>query len=90
MVITSPRCAQGIIKSLVDCKLDNSWREKPVFVVGEATSQILIKEFNINPIGADCGNALSLVPIILKCNVILQNNTLKRNIINNMLRLSFS
>jgi len=67
------------MKSLVDCKLDNDWREKPVFVVGEATSRLVIKELNLNPIGADSGNALSLIPTILKCKVLPQNETLLKH-----------
>lgn len=67
MVITSPRCAQGIIKCLSHSKLDESWCKKPIFVVGETTSRIVTKELNFEPVGADSGNAMSLIPIILKC-----------------------
>lgn len=79
MVITSPRCARGVIKCLVDGKLDENWRKKPIFVVGETTSRLLTKELNIEPIGANSGNAMALIPIILKCIVLFKNkiNTLK-------------
>lgn len=67
MVLTSPRCAQGIIKCLNHSKLDENWCKKPIFVVGETTSRIVNKELNIESIGADSGNAMALIPIILKC-----------------------
>ncbi|XP_025411566.1 uroporphyrinogen-III synthase-like isoform X2 [Sipha flava] len=66
MVITSPRCARGVIKCLVDGKLDENWRKKPIFVVGETTSRLLTNELDIEPIGANSGNAMALIPIILK------------------------
>lgn len=67
MVITSPRCARGIIKCLADDNLNENWHEKPIFVVGEATSRLVTKELNLEPIGAESGNAMNLIPIILKC-----------------------
>jgi len=76
MVITSPRCAQGVIKCLGDDKLDENWCKKPIFVVGETTSRIITKELNLEPIGADSGNAMALIPIILKCKVLLEKKTL--------------
>jgi len=69
MVITSPRCARGIIKCLADSKLDENWHKKPIFVVGETTSRLVNKEFGLDPIGADSGNAMALIPTILKCTV---------------------
>lgn len=69
MVITSPRCARGVIKCLVDSKRDD-WRKKPIFVVGESTSRLITKELNFEPIGADSGNAMALIPIVLKCIVL--------------------
>lgn len=71
MVITSPRCAQAVIKCLADSKIDENWLKKPVFVVGEATSRLIVKELDLKPIGADSGNAMTLIPTILKCNVLL-------------------
>lgn len=70
MVITSPRCAQAIIKCLDHSKLNEDWHKKPMFVVGETTSRIVTNELNFETIGADSGNAMSLIPIILKCNFI--------------------
>jgi len=67
MVITSPRCAQGVIKCLGNSKLDENWCKKFIFVVGETTSRIVKKELNLESIGADSGNAMALIPIILKC-----------------------
>lgn len=66
MVITSPRCARGVIKCLADGKLDENWLKKPIFVVGETTSRLVNKELGFEPIGADSGNAMALIPIILK------------------------
>lgn len=66
MVITSPRCARGIIKCLVDSKLDEDWYKKPIFVVGESTSRLVYRELGLEPIGADSGNAMALIPTILK------------------------
>ncbi|XP_025194912.1 uroporphyrinogen-III synthase-like [Melanaphis sacchari] len=66
MVITSPRCARGIIKCLANNKLDENWHKKPIFVVGETTSRLVNKELGFEPIGADSGNATALIPIILK------------------------
>lgn len=67
LVVTSPRCVQAVVKSLAGSKLDENWHKKPIFVVGEATSRLIIKEFNVEPIGADSGNAMALIPTILKC-----------------------
>lgn len=72
MVITSPRCVQGIIKCLINSKLDGSWSNKPIFVVGEATARLVVKELNLKPIGADSGNAMALIPTILNCKVLLK------------------
>lgn len=72
MVITSPRCARAVIKCLGDDKLDENWRNKPVFVVGETTSRIITKELSLEPIGASSGNAMALIPIILKCTSLLR------------------
>lgn len=69
MVITSPRCAQGVIKCLGDFKLDENWRKKPIFVVGEATSRLITNKLNLKPVGAETGNAMALIPIILKCTI---------------------
>ncbi|XP_060851560.1 uroporphyrinogen-III synthase-like [Rhopalosiphum padi] len=66
MVITSPRCVRGIVKCLADSKLDENWHKKPMFVVGETTSRLVNKELGFEPIGADSGNAMALIPIILK------------------------
>ncbi|XP_027842718.1 uroporphyrinogen-III synthase-like isoform X1 [Aphis gossypii] len=66
MVITSPRCARGVIKCLADSRLDENWLKKPIFVVGETTSRLVNKELGFEPIGADSGNAMALIPIILK------------------------
>jgi len=68
MVITSPRCAQGIIKCLVDSKLDDNWCKKPIFVVGETTSRLVTEKLKLQSIGADSGNSMALIPTILKCN----------------------
>lgn len=67
LVITSPRCARGIIKCLGDNRLDENWHKKPIFVVGEATSRLVAKELNLEPIGSESGHAIKLIPIILKC-----------------------
>lgn len=74
MVITSPRCARGVIKCLADSKLDENWFKKPIFVVGETTSRLVNKELGFEPIGADSGNAMALIPIILKCTVLKKEN----------------
>ncbi|XP_022164048.1 uroporphyrinogen-III synthase-like [Myzus persicae] len=66
MVITSPRCARGVIKSLAGVKLDENWQKKPIFVVGETTARLINKELSLEPIGADSGNATALIPTILK------------------------
>jgi len=66
MVITSPRCAQGIIKCLVDSKLDDNWCKKPIFVVGETTSRLISEKLKLQSIGADSGNSMALIPTILK------------------------
>lgn len=72
MVLTSPRCVRGVIKCLDYDKLDANWCKKPIFVVGETTSRLLTKELNIEPVGAESGNAMALIPIILKCNNVIQ------------------
>lgn len=77
MVITSPRCVQGIIKCLINSKLDESWSKKPIFVIGEATSRLVIKELNLKPVGADSGNAIALIPTILNCKVLLKQKNNK-------------
>lgn len=74
MVITSPRCAQGVIKCLANSKLDENWNKKHVFVVGETTSRLVNKELGLEPIGANSGNAMALIPTILKCTVLEKNN----------------
>ncbi|VVC45789.1 Hypothetical protein CINCED_3A002275 [Cinara cedri] len=66
MVITSPRCARGVIKCLGGFKVDEKWCNKPIFVVGEATSRLITNELGLKPIGAETGNAMALIPIILK------------------------
>lgn len=74
MVITSPRCARGVIKSLAGVKLDENWQKKPIFVVGETTARLINKELSLEPIGADSGNATALIPTILKCIVLEKKN----------------
>ncbi|KAE9539980.1 hypothetical protein AGLY_005232 [Aphis glycines] len=80
MVITSPRCARGVIKCLADSKLDENWLKKPIFVVGETTSRLVNKELGFEPIGAD--NELSK-PLLAPCgnlnlNILSDNiNTVK-------------
>lgn len=50
-------------------KLDDNWRKKPIFVVGEATSRLITNELDLKPVGAETGNAMALIPIILKCTI---------------------
>lgn len=70
LVLTSPRCLRGVMKSLNNDKLDENWHHKPIFVVGEATSRLVINELNQEPIGACSGNAMSLIPILSKCKLV--------------------
>lgn len=72
MVITSPRCARGVIMCLANSKLDENWRKKPIFVVGETTSRLVMKELFLESVGANSGNAMALIPIILECKVLLK------------------
>ncbi|XP_050533136.1 uroporphyrinogen-III synthase [Daktulosphaira vitifoliae] len=66
LVLTSPRCLRGVMKSLKNDKLDENWHQKPIFVVGETTSRLVVNELNQEPVGAYSGNAMSLIPILSK------------------------
>lgn len=73
LIFTSPRCVQSVDVALNGAVLDDTWRDKDNYVVGESTYESAFKILNLDCKGKESGNAENLSVEIIKSEHIIFN-----------------
>lgn len=66
IALSSPRCVEAVCKALDGRKIDDSWKAKRNYVVGEATYEAALKLLELKCFGKESGNAVNLAKIIVE------------------------
>lgn len=66
LILSSPRCVQGVCLASNNSNIMEKWRTKDNFAVGEATYRDAMEKLSLECLGREAGNALNLSKIILE------------------------
>lgn len=65
-IFSSPRCVEAVYLALNEQKLDDLWKHKNNYAVGEATSKAALHKLGIECKGKESGNAKNLAKVIME------------------------